>query len=72
VQHFQTDHGITPTGKLDAPTLEKLGLGSQTSGVAAPLPLPHASTNLLLPAQAPSSNAPANSPASAQSQNSQP
>src|SRR6266404_5604350 len=28
----------TPSGKLDAKTLQKLGLGSQTAGVAAPLP----------------------------------
>ena len=35
---FQSAHGLNPTGKLDAPTLQKLGLGSETAGVAAPLP----------------------------------
>jgi len=35
---FQASHGLNPSGKLDAPTLQKLGLGSQTAGVAAPMP----------------------------------
>jgi peptidoglycan hydrolase-like protein with peptidoglycan-binding domain len=35
---FQEAHGLNPTGKLDAKTLQQLGLGSQTSGVAPPLP----------------------------------
>jgi peptidoglycan hydrolase-like protein with peptidoglycan-binding domain len=35
---FQEAHGLNATGKLDAKTLQKLGLGSQTMGVAAPLP----------------------------------
>jgi peptidoglycan hydrolase-like protein with peptidoglycan-binding domain len=35
---FQEAHGLNPTGKLDAKTLQKLGLGAQTSGVAPPLP----------------------------------
>ena len=34
---FQTSHGLNPSGRLDAPTLQKLGLGSQTAGVAAPM-----------------------------------
>lgn len=38
MRKFQAGHGLNPTGKLDAPTLQKLGLGSQTAGVAAPLP----------------------------------
>jgi peptidoglycan hydrolase-like protein with peptidoglycan-binding domain len=38
MRKFQGSHGLTPTGKLDALTLEKLGLGSQTAGVAAPMP----------------------------------
>jgi hypothetical protein len=29
---------LNPSGKLDALTLQKLGLGSQTAGVAAPMP----------------------------------
>ena len=35
---FQEAHGLNATGKLDAKTLQKLGLGSQTTGVAPPLP----------------------------------
>src|SRR6266478_1124581 len=35
---FQASHGLNPTGRLDAVTLQKLGLGSQTAGVAAPMP----------------------------------
>jgi peptidoglycan hydrolase-like protein with peptidoglycan-binding domain len=35
---FQETHGLNPTGKLDAKTLQQLGLGSQTAGVAAPMP----------------------------------
>lgn len=36
MKKFQSSHGLDPTGKLDALTLQKLGLGSQTAGVAAP------------------------------------
>jgi peptidoglycan hydrolase-like protein with peptidoglycan-binding domain len=35
---FQEAHGLNPTGRLDAKTLQRLGLGSQTAGVAAPMP----------------------------------
>jgi len=35
---FQESHGLNPTGKLDAKTLQQLGLGSHTAGVAPPLP----------------------------------
>lgn len=38
MKKFQDAHGLNPSGKLDAKTLQKLGLGSQTAGVAAPLP----------------------------------
>jgi peptidoglycan hydrolase-like protein with peptidoglycan-binding domain len=38
MKKFQESHGLTPTGKLDALTLHKLGLGSKTAGVAAPMP----------------------------------
>lgn len=38
LSQFQTSQGLTATGKLDAPTLQKLGLGSDTAGRAAPLP----------------------------------
>lgn len=36
VQKFQSANDIDPTGKLDAPTLQKLGLGSDIAGVSAP------------------------------------
>jgi len=38
MRKFQAGHGLNPSGKLDAVTLQKLGLGSQTAGVAAPMP----------------------------------
>jgi len=38
IKKFQAGHGLNPSGKLDAQTLQKLGLGSQTAGVAAPMP----------------------------------
>ena len=38
MKKFQAGHGLNPSGKLDARTLQKLGLGSQTAGVAAPMP----------------------------------
>jgi cytoskeletal protein RodZ len=40
MRKFQASHGLNPTGKLDALTLQRLGLGSQTAGVAAPTPPP--------------------------------
>ena len=43
MKKFQAANGLNPSGKLDAPTLQKLGLGSQTAGVAAPLPSSRAS-----------------------------
>lgn len=38
MQRFQQDHGLPPTGKLDALSLQKLGLGSEIAGVSAPQP----------------------------------
>jgi len=38
MRKFQESHGLSPTGKLDAKTLQQLGLGAGTAGVAAPLP----------------------------------
>jgi peptidoglycan hydrolase-like protein with peptidoglycan-binding domain len=35
---FQQSNGLSPTGKLDALTLQKLGLGSDTAGKGAPRP----------------------------------
>ncbi|MBZ5540774.1 MAG: peptidoglycan-binding protein [Acidobacteriia bacterium] len=38
MRRFQAAHGLTPTGKLEALSLQKLGLGSEVAGVAAPMP----------------------------------
>ena len=38
MRKFQAAHGLNPTGKLDAQTLNHLGLGSATSGLAPPAP----------------------------------
>ena len=47
---FQQSHGLTPTGKLGAKTLQLLGLGSSTAGVAAPMPPMSSSTATIAPA----------------------
>lgn len=53
VEKFQSANHIDSTGKLDAPTLQKLGLGSDIAGVSAPKPvMPNASV--------PAANAPSN------------
>lgn len=44
MKDFQGSHGLSATGKLDAPTLQKLGLGSEIAGRAAPLPPPQTPT----------------------------
>jgi peptidoglycan hydrolase-like protein with peptidoglycan-binding domain len=38
MKEFQTSKGLTPTGKLGALSLQKLGLGSEIAGLAAPSP----------------------------------
>lgn len=38
LRKFQEAHGLTPTGKLDARSLQQLGLGSSIAGVAPPAP----------------------------------
>jgi len=48
LKKYQSAHGLSATGKLDALTLQKLGLGSETAGVAAPTPPPNATANRLL------------------------
>jgi peptidoglycan hydrolase-like protein with peptidoglycan-binding domain len=52
MRKFQSSHGLNPSGKLDAPTLQKLGLGSETAGVAAPTPPANAGANRLLSSRA--------------------
>jgi Putative peptidoglycan binding domain len=39
IQKFQSANGLDSSGKLDAPTLQKLGLGSDIAGVGAPKPV---------------------------------
>ena len=56
MKKFQSSNGLNPSGKLDAPTLQKLGLGSETAGLAAPTPPPN-SANRLRSQQSPSSQA---------------
>ena len=51
MKKFQDANGLNPTGKLDAKTLQKLGLGSQTAGIAPPTP--PISSSALTPSQAP-------------------
>lgn len=57
VQKFQSSNGMDANGKLDAPTLQKLGLGSAIAGVSAPKPIVPGSLNA-----APSSAAPLAAP----------
>jgi len=77
MQKFQSDNGIEPNGKLNAPSLQKLGLGSSTAGVSAPKPpaptppsaAPASTTPASAPASAPSAPAPAASSAASASAN---
>ena len=46
MEKFQSSNGLNPTGKLDALTLEKLGLGSETAGLGAPTPPPNTANRL--------------------------
>jgi murein L,D-transpeptidase YcbB/YkuD len=46
MKKFQSSNGLNPSGKLDALTLQKLGLGSETAGLAAPTPPPNSSNRL--------------------------
>lgn len=48
MKKYQATQGLTPSGKLDARTLEKLGLGASTAGRAAPMPTANKSPNLLM------------------------
>lgn len=39
LRRFQEANGLPPTGKLDALSLQKMGLGSDVAGVSAPRPV---------------------------------
>ncbi len=54
VQKFQSAKGMDANGKLDAPTLQKLGLGSDIAGVSAPKPIVPGSANAVPSSSAPS------------------
>jgi len=47
MRKFQAAHGLNPSGKLDALTLNQLGLGSSTAGVARPTPVVRTSSSAL-------------------------
>jgi peptidoglycan hydrolase-like protein with peptidoglycan-binding domain len=47
MKKFQASHGLNPNGKMDALTLQKLGLGSGTAGMGVPTPPPNSSNRLL-------------------------
>jgi peptidoglycan hydrolase-like protein with peptidoglycan-binding domain len=59
MRKFQSSNHLNPTGKMDAPTLQKLGFGSETAGVAAPTPPPNSTANRLLSRNAPKDPEPA-------------
>jgi peptidoglycan hydrolase-like protein with peptidoglycan-binding domain len=50
MKKYQDKIGVTPTGKIDAASLNKLGLGSETAGKGAPVP---AATSSVVPADPP-------------------
>jgi len=39
MKKFQGEQGLNPTGKMDARSLQKLGLGSEIAGLGAPIPM---------------------------------
>jgi len=47
MKKFQSANGLTPSGKYDAWTLQKLGLGSGTAGMGAPTAPPNTANRLL-------------------------
>jgi peptidoglycan hydrolase-like protein with peptidoglycan-binding domain len=57
MQKFQSGNGLEPSGKINALSLQKLGLGSEIAGVSAPKPVapaPAAAAPLPSPARPPS------------------
>jgi len=55
MRKYQDKNGINPTGKIDAVSLNKLGLGSETAGKGAPIPAAD-SSNAPAPASKPSTS----------------
>lgn len=62
MQKFQSSNGLEASGKLNALSLQKLGLGSSIAGVDAPKPVQPASSRP--PSSTPSSGTPASAPQS--------
>jgi peptidoglycan hydrolase-like protein with peptidoglycan-binding domain len=64
LQKFQSDNGLSSSGKIDASSLQKLGLGSGTAGVDAPKPVTPSSASNATSASSvtPSPNSPAPTP----------
>jgi peptidoglycan hydrolase-like protein with peptidoglycan-binding domain len=64
MQKFQSANGLNASGKIDATTLQKLGLGSSTAGLNAPKPPkkadPSATTAAARPASPPNANSASN------------
>ncbi len=60
VKQFQTSNGLSPSGKLDALTLQKLGLGSETAGLAPPTPPPNSTNRLRNTSSEPATSEPSN------------
>lgn len=50
MKKYQDKNGFSPTGKIDAGSLNKLGLGSDTAGKGAPVP---AASSSVAPADSP-------------------
>lgn len=57
MRKYQDKNGVNPTGKIDAISLNKLGLGSETAGKGAPMPTANSSTPAA-PAPKPAAPAP--------------
>jgi hypothetical protein len=58
LQKFQSSNGLDATGKLDALSLQKLGLGSEIAGVSAPKPVVRVSVTPDSPSSAPAASNP--------------
>jgi peptidoglycan hydrolase-like protein with peptidoglycan-binding domain len=65
MQKFQSSNGLDASGKIDALSLQKLGLGSSVAGVSAPKPItPPSPANPAAPAHTvPSQASPSSAPA---------
>ncbi|MGH9731425.1 MAG: peptidoglycan-binding domain-containing protein [Candidatus Acidiferrales bacterium] len=56
LRRFQTANGLPPTGKLDALSLQKLGLGSDVAGLSAPRAVTSGTPSASQPSSQPSSS----------------